>query len=171
MRLLDNLPNLRTIFFFHFNFNQRITWLKKNNDPLPHISLYWVLLSRSNHYYPCPHMFLLMINQILTSYGISATRYKNFPLLHLPNSDGQIISLSFSPAAVLKHQLHENHLVSLLKDRLLGPTPWIFDSVGLGGAQEFSFLTRSQRGWHGWFSNHNLRCSTPLKTSAILSSK
>lgn len=59
-------------------------------------------------------------------------------------------------------KLLQNHLESLLKYRLLCPTPRVYVSVSLGWAGEFTFLT-SSRNYEGcWFGEHSENCSSGL---------
>ena len=58
--------------------------------------------------------------------------------------------------------LLQNHLESLLKYRLLCPTPRVYVSVSLGWAGEFTFLT-SSRNYEGcWFGEHSENHSSGL---------
>lgn len=56
--------------------------------------------------------------------------------------------VSWKVVLLLQHSsnlsTHQNHLVSLLKHRFLGPIPRISDLVGLVNGWEFSFLTSYQ---------------------------
>jgi len=58
--------------------------------------------------------------------------------------------------------LLQNHLESLLKYRLLCPTPRVYVSVSLGWAGEFTFLTSSRNYESCWFGEHSENHSSGL---------
>lgn len=76
-RLLDNLSNLRKIFFFHFNFNQRITCLKEIMIPC-HIPSYTKSCSPGAttiiHIHMCFFWWLIRFRHSLTEFLTQWTR-------------------------------------------------------------------------------------------------